>query len=216
MNYCGDMRTRAAELPDWVGTDKGGASFVTIQSINLPFGNSALAIKAFVYSFIDPLGKVSLSGIDLRGTRPGHEEEFPHQNGKCSILSIQESGKLLKAHDLEGLLPAASLLGEFSTPAMRALLTSHLMGRFLYEHSTYGEFEEEDDELECLGSRYSTFVKWGEASPALAIATATGKTVEEIHNRLKVARRRNYLPTAGQGVRGANLQSDFDYGTTKK
>jgi hypothetical protein len=90
------------------------------------------------------------------------------------------------------------------------------MGRFLYENSTYGEFEEEEDELECLGSRYSTFVKWGEASPALAIATATGKTVEEIHNRLKVARRRNYLPTAGQGVRGANLQSDWNYGATKK
>lgn len=196
------MRNRAAELPDWVGTDRKESAFVTIQYINLPFSNSTVAIKAFVYSFIDPLGKVSLGGIDLRGKIRG-QEEFPQQNGKCSILSLQESTKLLKTCDLEGLLPAASLLTEFPMPAMRSLLTSHLMGRIHYEHATYGEFDEEDDELERLGTRYSTFVRWGEASPALAIATATSRTVEEIHNRLKVARRRNYLPTAGQGVRGA-------------
>ena len=209
------MRNRAAELPDWVGTDRKESSFVTIQFISLPYGKTSVAMKAFVYSFVNPLGKVSLSGIDLRGKKRG-QEEFPRQNGKCSILSIQDSARLLKSYDLEGLLPAASLLHEFSTPTMRSLLTSHLMGRILYEHETYGEFEEEDDELERLGSRYSAFVQWGEASPALAIATATGKTVEEIHNRLKVARRRIYLPTAGQGVRGANSQADWNYGPVEK
>jgi len=196
------MRSRAAELPDWVGTDKKEESFITIQFFKLPDVRPSLSPKAFVYSFIDVVGKVALGGIDLRGKTRG-QDEFPQQDGKCSIISVQDSSRLLKINDLEGLLPAANLLAEFSTPAMRSLLTSHLMGRIHYEHVTYGEFEEEDDELERLGTRYSTFVRWGEASPALAIASATGKTVEEIHNRLKVARRRNYLPTAGQGVRGA-------------
>ena len=86
---------------------------------------------------------------------------------------------------------------------LRAITTSHLIGRVHYENLTFGEFAEEDDELETLGERYSTFVRWGEPSPALAIATATGKSVEDVHNRLKVARRRSYLPAAGQGIRAA-------------
>jgi hypothetical protein len=56
-----------------------------------------------------------------------------------------------------------------------------------------------DEELNRVVQSYKGYISAGELNPATLVSKEWGVSTKTIYNLLKVARRRNLLPTAGQG-----------------
>ena len=156
------MRERTPDLPDWIGSDRSGKTFISISYVWLTTHKPGKAIKIVCVSNFDSAGRIKFGGLDIR--------------------------------------PADS------SPALKSTLVAHLIGRFKYENEFLKPISDGDGEIELLSKRYAALVEWGDASPALSLSYSSGKPVMEIHNQLKIARRRGYLIAAGQGSRGALIE----------
>lgn len=95
-----------------------------------------------------------------------------------------------------------------TTWAMKNVLSAHLYDRNMFGDQSWREIE---DVIRATARVYLEYTSWGETSPAAAIAHLMGVKPLTIHNRLRLARERHYLPAPGAGSR-TNLRLDPEKG----
>jgi len=88
--------------------------------------------------------------------------------------------------------------------AMKSVLSGHLEDRYKHGDQSWRQFE---DVVRTTARIYLEYTAWGETSPAVAIARIMGVKPLTIHNRLRLARERHFLPAPGAGSR-TNLRLD--------
>lgn len=86
-------------------------------------------------------------------------------------------------------------------PEIRAVVRNHILAYDLVEHP---EDSSQEHVVALTVRRYLQLVNVGETSAAACIAESRQVPVRTIHNRLRLARERGLLPTAGQGARTAD------------
>ena len=92
--------------------------------------------------------------------------------------------------------------------AMKQVLSAHLEDRYKHGEQSWRQM---DDVVRATARIYLEYTSWGETSPAVAIARIMEVKPLTIHNRLRLARERHYLPAPGAGSR-TNLRLDPDKG----
>ena len=200
------MRERSPDLPEWIGSDRAGETFVSISYVWLTSNKPGKAIRIVCLSNLDSSGRIKFGGLEIKPADLTSENSFPVQKGKCSYLKESDALYLIKHFGVsQENIHTAPFLTMFATPALKNVLFSHLIGRFKYENELLKPIGDGDGEVELLSKRYTALVEWGDASPALSLSFASGKPVMDIHNQLKIARRRGYLRSTGQGSRGAQM-----------
>ena len=201
------MLERTPDLPDWIGSDRAGKTFISISYVWLTTHKPGKAIKIVCVSNLDSAGRIKFCGLDIRPADFGSENTFPAQKDKCSYLKESDAHSLIKQFGtFQQNIPTGGFLALYSSPALKSALIAHLIGRFKYENEFLKPISDGESGIELLSKRYTALVEWGDASPALSLSYSSGKPVMEIHNQLKIARRRGYLIAAGQGSRGALIE----------
>lgn len=183
----------ATTAVDWAGQDSD--VFVSIQYFSL---NKAKGLAVEIASTQNIQGNVELLSIQFLSpaSRLG---DFPKSNGQVKLLPSQYITNKYAHSEMVPAIDLALILKSFSGTILRQVLSAHLMARFISED--VNQPMDIDGDLEKLAHRYQAFTTWNEASPAKYLALIAKVPVERIHTRLKVARRRELIPSLGKGIR---------------
>lgn len=103
--------------------------------------------------------------------------------------------------ELVGLRPLSLRVIKTLGPEIRSVVRNHILAYDLLEHP---EDSSPEHVVALTVRRYLQLVNAGEASAAACIAEVRGIPVRTVHNRLRLARDRGLLPTAGRGSRSAD------------